>query len=52
MEKGANEESIAVQRPQKGRIVVDLLSAAKRGMPEKDIRLQPGDVVYVPLSVW
>lgn len=52
MDKGANEEAITVQRPQKGKIVVDLLSAAKRGMPEKDIPVHSGDVIYVPLSVW
>ena len=34
------------------RIVVNLLDIAKRGMIEKDLTLEPGDIIFVPESVW
>jgi len=34
------------------RIVINLLDIAKRGMIEKDLTLEPGDIIFVPESVW
>jgi protein involved in polysaccharide export with SLBB domain len=53
--KLANQEKISVSRLQKDgkkkRIIVDLLEVAE-GVREKDIKLEPGDVINVPEIRW
>ncbi len=34
------------------KIVINLLDIAKRGIIEKDLKLEPGDIIFVPESVW
>ena len=54
-ERSANLSKITVSRLQKDgtkkRIVVDLMAVAQ-GLREKDIKLESGDVINVPESVW